>query len=124
MRVHFVNRRPISPVRLTYAPPPEPPPSLPSAVDVPAEHPGGGRHSSLTQPPATSRGDAPPGLTPAGVVMNADASRGVDVELSAGAEVPLLEPAGWGALIGGLIAVAFAAVLAFLALRARPRVAA
>ena len=55
---------------------------------------------------------------------NADASRGVDVELSAGAEVPLLEPAGWGALIAGLTAVAFAAVLAFLGLRARPPVAA
>lgn len=58
------------------------------------------------------------------VVMNADASRGVDVELSAGAEVPFLEPAGWGALIAGLVAFAFAAVLTFVGLRAQPRVAA
>jgi hypothetical protein len=58
------------------------------------------------------------------VVMNADASRGVDVELSAGAEVPFLEPAGWGALIAGLIAFSFSTVLAFLGLRGRPRVAA
>ncbi len=58
------------------------------------------------------------------VVMNADASRGVDVELSAGAEVPFLEPAGWGALIAGLIAISFSAVLAFLGLRPRARVAA
>lgn len=57
-------------------------------------------------------------------VMNADASRGVDVELSAGAEVPFLEPAGWGALIAGLVAFAFAAVLTFVGLRAQPRVAA
>lgn len=58
------------------------------------------------------------------VVMNADASRGVDVELSAGAEIPFLEPAGWGALIAGLVAFAFAAVLTFVGLRAQPRVAA
>ena len=58
------------------------------------------------------------------VVMNADASRGVDVELSAGAEVPFLEPAGWGALIAGLVAFAFAAVLTVVGLRAQPRVAA
>lgn len=58
------------------------------------------------------------------VVMNADASRGVDVELSAGAEIPFLEPAGWGALIAGLVAFAFAAVLTFVGLRAQPRVVA
>lgn len=58
------------------------------------------------------------------VVMNADASRGVDVELSAGAEVPFLEPAGWGALIAGLVAFALAAVLTFVGLRTQPRVAA
>lgn len=58
------------------------------------------------------------------VVMNADASRSVDVELRAGAEVPFLEPAGWGALIAGLVAFALAAVLTFVGLRAQPRVAA
>jgi hypothetical protein len=51
------------------------------------------------------------------VVMNADATPGVDVEVSAGAEVPFLEPAGWVALIAGLVALAFAALLAFLGIR-------
>jgi hypothetical protein len=51
------------------------------------------------------------------VVMNADASPGVDVELRAGAEVPILEPVGWGALIAGLVALAFALLLAVLGLR-------
>lgn len=51
------------------------------------------------------------------VVMNADASPGVDVELRAGAEVPFLEPVGWGALIAGLVALAFAALLVFLGVR-------
>jgi hypothetical protein len=55
------------------------------------------------------------------VVMNAGASRGVDVELSAGAEVPFLEPAGWVALIAGLVALGFAGLLTFLGLRSPDR---
>ena len=51
------------------------------------------------------------------VVMNADASRGVDAEVRAGTEVPLLEPAGWVALIAGLVSLAVAALLAFVGLR-------
>jgi hypothetical protein len=51
------------------------------------------------------------------VVMNADASRGVDAEVRAGAEVPFLEPAGWVALIAGLVSLALAALLAFVGLR-------
>jgi hypothetical protein len=51
------------------------------------------------------------------VVMNADASRGVDAEVRAGAEVPFLEPAAWIALIAGLVSLALAALLAFLGLR-------
>jgi hypothetical protein len=53
------------------------------------------------------------------VVMNADASRGVDAEVSAGAEVPFLEPAGWGVLAGGLLALGLAGVLTFLGVRTR-----
>ena len=55
------------------------------------------------------------------VVMNADASPGVDVELRAGAEVPFLEPVGWGALIAGLVSFALAALLVVLGLRAPRR---
>lgn len=55
------------------------------------------------------------------VVMNADASPNVDVEVRAGAEVPFLEPAGWGALIAGLVALGFAGLLTFLGLRSPRR---
>jgi hypothetical protein len=55
------------------------------------------------------------------VVMNADATPGVDVELSAGAEVPFLEPAGWGALIAGLVTLSLAALLTVLGIRAGSR---
>jgi hypothetical protein len=55
------------------------------------------------------------------VVMNADATRGVDVELSAGAEVPFLEPAGWGALIAGLVTFSLAALLTVLGIHSGRR---
>jgi hypothetical protein len=55
------------------------------------------------------------------VVMNADASPNVDVELRAGAEVPFLEPAGWGTLIAGLVALGLAGLLTFLGLRSPSR---
>ena len=58
------------------------------------------------------------------VVMNEDASRGVDVGVKAGAELGFLRGAGWSALISGLIVLSVAALLAVLGIRARPRVAA
>ena len=60
------------------------------------------------------------------VVMNEDASRQVDVGVKAGAELDFLAPAGWGALIAGLIVLSFAALLAVLGIRepARKAVAA
>lgn len=58
------------------------------------------------------------------VVMNEDASAGVDAGVNAGAEVPFLDGAGWSALIAGLVTLAFAALLAVLGIRASRRVAA
>ena len=55
------------------------------------------------------------------VVMNEDASRGVDVGVKAGAELGFLSSIGWGALISGLIVLSFAALLAVLGIRQRPR---
>ena len=57
------------------------------------------------------------------VVMNEDASRGVDVGVKAGAELGVLSGAGWGALISGLIVLSVAALLAMLGIRSRPRTA-
>jgi hypothetical protein len=51
------------------------------------------------------------------VVMNADASRGVDARISAGAEAPLMAPLGWGMAIAGLLVLAFAAGAAVVAVR-------
>ena len=58
------------------------------------------------------------------VVMNEDASRGVDARVKAGADVPFLAGAGWGSLAGGLLVLALAATLAVLGLRSRRPVAA
>jgi hypothetical protein len=60
------------------------------------------------------------------VVMNADASRGVDARISAGAEAPLMAPLGWGMTIAGLLVLAFAAGAAVVAARVprRPMVTA
>jgi hypothetical protein len=55
------------------------------------------------------------------VVMNADASRGVDVGVKAGAEFGFLNGAGWGAIIAGLIVLSFSALLVVLGIRQRPR---
>jgi hypothetical protein len=55
------------------------------------------------------------------VVMNEDASRGVDVGVKAGAELGFLSSVGWGALISGLIVLSVAALLAVLGIRQRPR---
>jgi hypothetical protein len=51
------------------------------------------------------------------VVMNADASRGVDARISAGAEAPLMAPLGWGMTIAGLLMLAFAAGATVVAVR-------
>ena len=56
------------------------------------------------------------------VVMNDDASRRVDVGVKAGAQLGFLSGAGWGAIISGLVMLSFAALLAVLGIRSRPRV--
>jgi hypothetical protein len=59
------------------------------------------------------------------VVMNADASREVDVAVKAGAEVPFLGALGWGTLIGGVVMLVISATIAVVGSRARrPRAAA
>jgi hypothetical protein len=55
------------------------------------------------------------------VVMNDDASRGVDARISAGAEVPFLSGIGWGLTIGGLLMLALAAGATVVAVRSSPR---
>jgi hypothetical protein len=57
------------------------------------------------------------------VVMNEDASKGVDVDVKAGAELGFLSAAGWGSLISGLIVLSVASLLAVLGIRTRPRTA-
>ena len=51
------------------------------------------------------------------VVMNADASRSVDVGVKAGAELGFLNGAGWGAIIGGLILLSLAVRMEVLGIR-------
>jgi hypothetical protein len=53
------------------------------------------------------------------VVMNADGSAGVDVGVSAGANVPVLDWIGWVALGGGLVLLIAAGGLMFVGLRPR-----
>lgn len=57
------------------------------------------------------------------VVMNEDASAAVDAGVKAGADVPFLRNAGWGALLAGVGALAFAAGLAAVGVRASRRAA-
>ena len=96
---------------------------------------GSSARRSPTHPPTTGSGRHPPqgsgrqALTWdvedgdwSIVVMNADASRGVDVGVKAGAELGFLNGAGWGAIIAGLIVLSLAALLAVLGIRSRPRV--
>lgn len=54
------------------------------------------------------------------VVMNADGSAGVDVGVSAGANVPVLGDVAWAAIGGGLLLVAIAGGLLYVAVR-KPR---
>jgi hypothetical protein len=56
------------------------------------------------------------------VVMNEDASEAVDAGVKAGADVPFLRGAGWGALLAGVVTLAFAAGLAAVGARVTPRV--
>lgn len=51
------------------------------------------------------------------VVMNEDASAGVDARVKAGADVPFLAGAGWVSLSAGLIVLALSAGLAILGVR-------
>jgi len=55
------------------------------------------------------------------VVMNDDASRTVDADISAGAELPFLSSLGWVLTIAGLFALALAAGLTVVAVRRAPR---
>jgi hypothetical protein len=56
------------------------------------------------------------------VVMNADASRGVDVDMSAGAKIDFLAPAGWVSLGGGVLLLLAATALLYAGARPpRPR---
>ena len=52
------------------------------------------------------------------VVMNADGSRGVDTDISAGAKVPFLGTLGWISLGGGLVLLLTAGTLLYLGARA------
>ena len=51
------------------------------------------------------------------VVMNADGSRGVDTDMSAGAKLPFVGPAGWTSLGVGILATIGAAALLLVGLR-------
>ena len=51
------------------------------------------------------------------VVMNADGSRGVDTDISAGAKVPFLATLGWVALGGALLLLITAGTLVYLGVR-------
>jgi hypothetical protein len=51
------------------------------------------------------------------VVMNADGSRGVDAGVSAGADLPVLTPLGWGLLGGGALLALLAAGLVVVGVR-------
>jgi hypothetical protein len=57
------------------------------------------------------------------VVMNEDASRGIDARVEAGAEVSFLANLGWGAIVAGLVALSLAAALAVAGIRTGRRVA-
>jgi hypothetical protein len=68
--------------------------------------------------------DAKPGAWSI-VVMNADGSRGVDAEVKAGANVPILGTAGWGLVAAGLVLLIGTGAIVFVGTRAaRPTVAA
>ena len=53
------------------------------------------------------------------VVMNADASRGVDADVSAGVSIGFLDELGWGLLGGGALLLIGAAGIAYAGLRRR-----
>jgi len=84
-------------------------PGLPGAQDFWAASSSGGGTRALTW--EVDDGDW------SIVVMNQDASAGIDARVKAGADVPFLAGAGWGSLAAGLIALAVAAGLAILGVR-------
>jgi hypothetical protein len=55
------------------------------------------------------------------VVMNADGSPGVAADVSAGAEIPFLEPLGWSLLGGGVLLLLAGGALIARGVRPRPR---
>ena len=55
------------------------------------------------------------------VVMNEDASRNIDAQISAGAELPFLSGIGWGVTIGGIVLLVLAAGLTVVGVRTKPR---
>lgn len=55
------------------------------------------------------------------VVMNADGSRGVDADVSAGADLPILGNAGWGLTVGGFVLLLITGGVAFAGGRLRRR---
>lgn len=57
------------------------------------------------------------------VVMNADASRGVDTSVRAGANVPILPAIGWGALGGGLVLLLVTGGLVYAGVKSAGRAA-
>jgi hypothetical protein len=57
------------------------------------------------------------------VVMNDDASRGIDAQISAGAELPFLSGIGWGITIGGIVLLVVAVGFTVVAVPTGPRIA-
>ena len=55
------------------------------------------------------------------VVMNADGSPGVAADVSAGAEIPFLEPLGWSLAGAGLVLLLAGGALIARGVRSRPR---
>ncbi len=51
------------------------------------------------------------------VVMNADGSRGIDTNISAGAKIPFLGTLGWVSLGGALVLLIIAGTLVYLGVR-------
>jgi hypothetical protein len=55
------------------------------------------------------------------VLMNADGSTGIDAEVEAGAQIPLIGTLAWVVTVTGLVVLAAGALMLVLGLRRRPR---